>query len=246
MAARQTTGGGAGRGAVPEDRTGRCREPSTYPTLRPSPWCSSLLPRCPRRLAQRRRGLWPCSLAASRPHGPDVSRWCLRGPRWFPQPQLGLESGLHVSDRCGRVKRLAASFQDAAAFKAEPSCRGPTSQPEPAYSREAASYREAGGQQGLAYAPEAVYESTEAPGHYQGGKRVPCIAPGLCAHEFHCLRSSENCLLPAPVDWPVSSRCPQGLRFLPGQALDTWGRGTASAGFPEAPCSFWGRGAGAV
>ncbi|XP_036076872.1 src substrate cortactin isoform X3 [Rousettus aegyptiacus] len=66
--------------------------------------------------------------------------------------------------------RLPSSpvYEDAAAFKAEPSCRGPTSQPEPAYSREAASYREAGGQQGLAYAPEAVYESTEAPGHYQG------------------------------------------------------------------------------
>ncbi|XP_039696328.1 src substrate cortactin, partial [Pteropus medius] len=59
-------------------------------------------------------------------------------------------------------------YEDAASFKAEPSCRAPTSQPEPVYSREAADYREAGGQQGLAYAPEAVYETTEAPGHYQG------------------------------------------------------------------------------
>lgn len=50
--------------------------------------------------------------------------------------------------------------QDAVSFKAEP---------EPAYSMEAAGYREAAGQQGLAYAPDAVYEAAEAPGHYQAG-----------------------------------------------------------------------------
>ncbi|XP_032494725.1 src substrate cortactin isoform X1 [Phocoena sinus] len=45
----------------------------------------------------------------------------------------------------------------AAPFQAEPSHTG---EPEPVYSTEATEYREA-------YAPEAVYESTEAPGHYQ-------------------------------------------------------------------------------
>ncbi|XP_004317968.1 src substrate cortactin isoform X2 [Globicephala melas] len=45
----------------------------------------------------------------------------------------------------------------AAPFQAEPSHTG---EPEPVYSTEATEYREA-------YDPEAVYESTEAPGHYQ-------------------------------------------------------------------------------
>ncbi|VFV36021.1 src substrate cortactin-like [Lynx pardinus] len=49
-------------------------------------------------------------------------------------------------------------YEDAVSFKAEP---------QPTYSVEAADYREAGGQQGLAYAPDAVYEAAEAPGHYQ-------------------------------------------------------------------------------
>ncbi|XP_012613115.1 src substrate cortactin isoform X4 [Microcebus murinus] len=61
-------------------------------------------------------------------------------------------------------------YEDAVSFKAEPSYRGPESgrepEPEPVYSMEAADYREAGSPQGLAYAPEAVYESTVAPGHY--------------------------------------------------------------------------------
>ncbi|ELK38285.1 Src substrate cortactin [Myotis davidii] len=57
-------------------------------------------------------------------------------------------------------------YEDAVSMKAEPSYRGPVSEPEPVYSREATDYREAGGQQGLAYTPEAVYTSTEAPGHY--------------------------------------------------------------------------------
>lgn len=67
-------------------------------------------------------------------------------------------------------KRPAGSPQDAVSMKAEPSYRGPVSEPEPVYSREATDYREAGGQQGLAYTPEAVYTSTEAPGHYPEGK----------------------------------------------------------------------------
>ncbi|XP_036151731.1 src substrate cortactin isoform X3 [Myotis myotis] len=57
-------------------------------------------------------------------------------------------------------------YEDAISMKAEPSYRGPVSEPEPVYSREATDYREAGGQQGLAYTPKAVYTSTEAPGHY--------------------------------------------------------------------------------
>lgn len=117
-----------------------------------------------------------------------MSRGCFLSPGWAWKVVC-----VSVT-RCGRVRYLAASSQDAASFEAEPSSRGPASQPEPVYSREAADYREAGGQQGLAYAPEAVYDSTEAPGHYQGGKRVSCVAPGLRAHKFHYLRSSENCL----------------------------------------------------
>uniref|UniRef100_A0A9L0SH96 Src substrate cortactin n=1 Tax=Equus caballus TaxID=9796 RepID=A0A9L0SH96_HORSE len=57
-------------------------------------------------------------------------------------------------------------YEDAASFKAEPSYRGPVSEPGPVYSTEAADYQDADSQQGLAYAPEAVYESTEAQGHY--------------------------------------------------------------------------------
>uniref|UniRef100_A0A8D2DK34 Cortactin n=1 Tax=Sciurus vulgaris TaxID=55149 RepID=A0A8D2DK34_SCIVU len=60
-------------------------------------------------------------------------------------------------------------YEDAAPFKAEPSHRGPQveSGPEVVYSTEAADYQEVGGQQGLAYTPEAAYDSTEAPSHYQ-------------------------------------------------------------------------------
>ncbi|XP_042526312.1 src substrate cortactin isoform X4 [Dipodomys spectabilis] len=68
-------------------------------------------------------------------------------------------------------ERLPSSpvYEDAASFKAEPSYRGPTggSEPEPAYSIKAADLPEATGQQGPAYTTEAVYETTEAPGHYQ-------------------------------------------------------------------------------
>ncbi|XP_037589932.1 src substrate cortactin isoform X5 [Cebus imitator] len=67
-------------------------------------------------------------------------------------------------------ERLPTSpvYEDAASFKAEMSYRGPVSgpEPEPVYSVEAADYREAGSQQGLAYATEAVYESAEVPGRY--------------------------------------------------------------------------------
>nr|XP_044618999.1 src substrate cortactin-like isoform X2 [Equus asinus] len=64
-------------------------------------------------------------------------------------------------------------YEDAASFKAEPSYRGPVSEPEPVYSTEAAYYQDAHSQQGLAYAPEAVYESTEAQGHYPAASRLP-------------------------------------------------------------------------
>nr|XP_030689073.1 src substrate cortactin isoform X2 [Globicephala melas] len=57
-----------------------------------------------------------------------------------------------------REQQAARRQLDAAApFQAEPSHTG---EPEPVYSTEATEYREA-------YDPEAVYESTEAPGHYQ-------------------------------------------------------------------------------
>ncbi|KAM6159556.1 src substrate cortactin isoform 2-T2 [Erethizon dorsatum] len=60
-------------------------------------------------------------------------------------------------------------YEDAASLKAELSHRGPASgsEPEPVYSAEATNYPEASSQQGLAYAPEAVYDTTEASGHYQ-------------------------------------------------------------------------------
>ncbi|EHB12338.1 Src substrate cortactin [Heterocephalus glaber] len=60
-------------------------------------------------------------------------------------------------------------YEDAASFKAELSRRGPASvsELEPVYSAEATNYTEASSQQGLAYAPEAVYDTTEASGHYQ-------------------------------------------------------------------------------
>nr|XP_035119548.2 src substrate cortactin isoform X7 [Callithrix jacchus] len=67
-------------------------------------------------------------------------------------------------------ERLPTSpvYEDAAPFKAEMTYRSPVSgpEPEPVYSVEATDYREAGSQQGLAYAAEAVYESAEAPGRY--------------------------------------------------------------------------------
>lgn len=79
-------------------------------------------------------------------------------------------------------------------MKAEPSYRGPGSapEPEPVYSRETADYREAGGQQGLAYTPEAVYASTEAPGHYLEGK-----APARPGAERGARRTyAHTCLCP--------------------------------------------------
>ncbi|XP_029412977.1 src substrate cortactin isoform X5 [Nannospalax galili] len=63
-------------------------------------------------------------------------------------------------------------YEDAASFKAEPSYGGPSggSEPEPVYSTEAAGVPEVGSQQGLAYASEPVYETTDIPGHYQAGE----------------------------------------------------------------------------
>lgn len=68
--------------------------------------------------------------------------------------------------------------QDAASFKAEP---------EPVYSMEAADYQDASSQQGLAYAPDAVYEATETSGHYQAGRGqgIPPNPPLLlCASDI--------------------------------------------------------------
>lgn len=62
---------------------------------------------------------------------------------------------------------MLVSLQDAAPFKAETSYR--SSEPEPVYSTEAAGVPEASSQQSLAYTSEPVYETTEAPGHYQAG-----------------------------------------------------------------------------
>lgn len=62
---------------------------------------------------------------------------------------------------------LFVSHQDAVPFKAEQNYR--SSEPEPVYSTEAAGGPEASSQQGLAYTSEPVYETTEAPGHYQAG-----------------------------------------------------------------------------
>ena len=52
-------------------------------------------------------------------------------------------------------------YEDAAPFEAEPSYGGPvsTGEPEPVYSSDVSDSREA-------YAPDAVYETTEAPSHY--------------------------------------------------------------------------------
>lgn len=71
------------------------------------------------------------------------------------------------SVRGDSVRDACVPPQDAAPFKAELSYRG--SEPEPEYSIEAAGVPEAGSQQGLAYTSEPVYETTEAPGHYQAG-----------------------------------------------------------------------------
>lgn len=89
------------------------------------------------------------------------------GPAAPPQAPPVLGAGTERSESWCE-KRLVPP-QDAVSVKAEPGYRGPVSEPEPVCSREAADYREAGGQQGLAYTPEAVYASTEAPGHYPGG-----------------------------------------------------------------------------
>lgn len=68
-------------------------------------------------------------------------------------------------------KCVLVSLQDAVPFKAEPSYGGPLggSEPEPVYSTETAGVPEAISQQNLAYTSEPVYETTEAPGHYQAG-----------------------------------------------------------------------------
>ncbi|XP_076703873.1 src substrate cortactin isoform X2 [Callospermophilus lateralis] len=60
-------------------------------------------------------------------------------------------------------------YEDAVSLKAEPGHRSPVgeSSPEAVYSTEAADYQEVSGQEGLAYTPEATYETTEAPSHYQ-------------------------------------------------------------------------------
>lgn len=68
------------------------------------------------------------------------------------------------------------------------------SEPEPVYSTEAADYQDADSQQGLAYAPEAVYESTEAQGHYPAGTGGgPCGVPR--AEGAPVKLPCESCLL---------------------------------------------------
>lgn len=70
--------------------------------------------------------------------------------------------------------------QDAAPFRAEPSS---SAEPELGYSVETRGYSEA-------YVSEAVYESTEAPSHYQAGAGSPASRPLRCF-------SSENLAFPA-------------------------------------------------
>ena len=54
---------------------------------------------------------------------------------------------------------------------------------------EPADYQEAGSQQGPAYASDAVYEATEAPGHYPAGmvEGRPTESPRLCSSGKWCL-----------------------------------------------------------
>ena len=117
--------------------------------------------------------------------------------------------------------------QDAASFKAELSYRGPVSgpEPEPVYSMEAADYREASSQQGLAYATEAVYESAEAPGHYPAGTGAPrCSALPRAGSSRDILldlwrRCEEHGF---PTDTPLLA-CYRVFLSLEGSALGTFG-----------------------
>ena len=83
------------------------------------------------------------------------------------------------------------------------------------YSTEATEYQEA-------YAPEAVYESTEAPGHYQAGTRVSRIAPP----------SASGPLLTDLPHLCQASGAPLLLLWAP----DPGGLGLASRGVPGDPC----------
>lgn len=102
------------------------------------------------------------------------------------------------------------------------------------YSREATDYQEAGSQQGLAYAPEAVYEPAEAPGHYPGGTGAPARL-GRGPVLFHSASVPLGRLSPFPNDRLAPCLCPQRLHLLPAWALDPWGLGAA---FRRVPGSF--------
>lgn len=84
--------------------------------------------------------------------------------------RLGWAAGfLRGSGRWGHGN-LPLTPQDAAPFRAEPSS---STEPELGYSVETTGYSEA-------YVSEAVYESTEAPGHYQAGAGSPASLPLRC------------------------------------------------------------------
>uniref|UniRef100_A0A8D1KQ14 Cortactin n=1 Tax=Sus scrofa TaxID=9823 RepID=A0A8D1KQ14_PIG len=116
-----------------------------------------------------RTGLWGRGWALVLSPLPLYHGW---DPGVLSSSQLGLQRGCVAQGPCpGRENCLPDPSQDAAPLQAEPSYRAPesTHEPEPVYSVEAAGYREA-------CAPEAVYESTEAPGHYPAGA-APALSP---------------------------------------------------------------------
>lgn len=97
------------------------------------------------------------------------------------------------------------------------------------YSTEAADYQEAGSQQGLAYASDAVYEAAEAPDHYQAGTGggAPHQIP-LCP--CSCVKAVSVSLLPH-VPEPAGAR--RGLRGGSRQAPAAWGGGAAGRSVGE-------------
>lgn len=141
---------------------------------------------------------------------PGTDKSCVGDPAWAT----------------GHVSSTLPPPQDAASFRAEP---------EPVYSMEVASYQEASSQQGPAYASDAVYEATEAPGHYQAGTGTG--AP----HRVPCLHSSAEGVPVSPLPGPPHPACAGGvLVSLGGRVPDPlpWGSAGAPAGVPGRPgCS---------
>lgn len=138
------------------------------------------------------------------PPGSDES--CVGDPVWATS---------HISS-------TLPSPQDAASFRAEP---------EPVYSMEAAGYQEASSQQGPAYASDAVYEATEAPGHYQTGTGTG--AP----HQALCFRSSAKGVPVSPLPGPqAGSSSPWvGGRQTPSPGLSRGSHG----GSRKAATGWW-------